>query len=53
MTPQELAKRFITTDYRGMADQKACAVELLEQVQRGECSLEQAITAIREVRHGN
>lgn len=53
MTPQELVSRFITADYRGMQDQKSCAVELLEQIQRGEVSFENAIKAIKERRHGN
>lgn len=53
MTPQELVNRFITSDHRGMTDQKACAIDLLEQIQRGDCTIEDAINLIRERRYGN
>lgn len=50
MSPRELVSRFITTDYRGRADQKACAVELLRRVEGGELTLQDAIKLIEESR---
>lgn len=42
-----LVSRFITTDYRGMEDQKACAIEVLTRIQRGDLTLSDAIELIR------
>lgn len=42
-----LVSRFITADYCGMEDQRACAIELLTRIQRGDLTLSDAIELIR------
>jgi hypothetical protein len=48
MSPADLIARFITCDYRGQADQKACAVELLQRIEGGELSIQDAIVLIQK-----
>lgn len=47
-TNEELVSRFITADYKGIDDQKRCAVELMERVSKQELTLAEVIFLIYE-----